>query len=111
MGLAGQQVLRKMAAPQSGDEIQQPGQHHKPGGLKMESAAPAVLVGQDEAVAGGDNSAGSGDRNLEQGRRQDIAGFTPIEARVRNQNFDASDQQGQETERGNPVSDPNQRGM
>src|SRR5580698_11560729 len=37
-----------------------------------------------------------------------IAGFAPIEARVRDQDFNSRDEQGEKTQRGDPMSDTDQ---
>jgi len=42
---------------------------------------------------------------LEQRRSQYVTGFTPIEARVRDENFHSADEQGQEAHGGDPVGD------
>ena len=71
----------------------------------MEIAAPAVLVGKHVAVAGGDGCSRGGNRQLEQRRSEYVAGFAPIEARVRDENFNSADEQGQEAQGGDPVGD------
>ena len=58
----------------------------------MEITAPAVLVGKHVAVAGGDGGSGGWNRQLEQRSSSYVAGFTPIEARVRDENLYSADE-------------------
>ena len=105
IGLAREQVFPQVPCEQAGDYVQQAGQYDDPGGLKVEIAAPAVLVRQHVPVAGGHQGPRGRDREFEQRRGQYVAGFAPIEARVRDHNFDSGDQQGKKAQRGDPVSD------
>src|ERR1700686_3580217 len=86
IGLTGEQVFAQMAGKQNGDGVQRAGQYGEPGSLKVEIAAPAVLVRQDVAVASGHQMPGGRDWYFEQRRSQDIAGFAPIEARMGDEN-------------------------
>src|ERR1700680_533683 len=104
VGSSGQQTPPEMPFDQSEDYVKQPGQYSDPGGLEMEIAAPSVLVGKHVAVAGGHGGSGGWNRQLEQRRSSYVAGFTPIEARVRNENLHSADEQGQKGEGGDPVS-------
>ena len=40
-----------------------------------------------------------------------VTGFTPIEARVRDHDFDSGDEQGKKAEGGDPMSDADERGV
>src|SRR5215813_12890008 len=100
-----------MACPQAVDSVQQTGQDRAPGGLKMEIAAPAVLIRQHIAVAGRHGIPRGRDRQLEERRSQYVAGFTPIESRVRDDDLDPAYQQGKEAQRGDPVSNADDRGV
>ena len=60
---------------------------------QVEIAAPAVLVGHDVAVAVGTVSRDDGDGNLEERGGAEVAGFAPVEARVRDDDFAAGDEQ------------------
>jgi len=77
----------------------------------MEIPAPAVLVGQHVSVAGRDGGARRRDRYPEQRRSPRITHFAPIEARVRDQDFDARDQQSDERNYCDPVRHPNEHSM
>ena len=71
----------------------------------MEIAAPAVLVRKHVPVAGGDGCSRRRNRQCEQRSSEGIAGFAPIEARVRDHNFNSGDKEGKKTQRGDPMSD------
>ena len=71
----------------------------------MEIAAPAVLVGKHVAVAGGDGCSRGGIGSWNSGGSQHVAGFAPIEARVRDENLNSADEQRQEADGGDPVGD------
>src|SRR5215467_9202103 len=71
----------------------------------MEIAAPAVLVGKNVAVAGGNQVAGRGNGDFEKRSSVDVAGLAPIETRMGDNNFQAADQQGEKDKRDEPVRD------
>src|SRR5277367_6665985 len=77
----------------------------------MEVAAPAVLVREDVAVAGGDQTARGGDVESKERCGQVVAGFAPVEARMRDDEFSAGDEQSEEAECGDPVSDADEERM
>jgi hypothetical protein len=77
----------------------------------MEIAAPAVLIRQHITVAGRHQCPRGRDRQFEQRWSQIVAGFTPIEARVRDDNFGSADEQGKKAEGGDPVRDADERRM
>src|SRR5690242_14124125 len=77
----------------------------------MKIAAPAVLVRPRVTVAGRHQPPGRGDWKFEQRRSQYVAGFTPIEARVRDDNFESADQQSKEAQSSDPVSDADEGRM
>lgn len=80
-----------------------------PGRLKVEIPAPSVLVRQDVPNAGRHEVPRCRNWQLEQGWSMYVAGFTPIEARVRNHNFSTTDQQGEKAQGGGPVQDADER--
>jgi len=96
VGASGKQIPPEMSGEQSPGQVKQASPYSDPGGLEMEIAAPSVLVGEHVAIACRDGGPGGGNRELEQGRSEYIAGFPPIEARVRNENFNSADEQGKE---------------
>ena len=49
----GDKVFAEMAVCKARDEVDQPGEYGDPCGLKVQGAAPAILVGHDVAVTGG----------------------------------------------------------
>src|SRR4051794_14571555 len=75
----------------------------------MEIAAPAVLVRQHVAVTGRDGCSRSRNGQLKQRSSEYVAILAPIEARVRNKNFNSADEQGQKTQSRNPVGDANKQ--
>src|SRR5271166_870839 len=99
------QALAKMPGQQTPDHIEQADEDQHPGSLKVEIPAPAVLVRHHVPVARLHQRPRRWDRQLEQRVSQHIAGFAPIEARVRDHNFQAGDQQGKKAQDGDPVSD------
>jgi len=109
IGASRKQILPEMACEQSEGYIEQAGQDRDPGGLEMQIAAPSVLIGKHVAIAGGDGGSRGWKRQFEQRRTEYVAGFTPIEARVRKENFYSADEQGEEGQGGDPMSDANER--
>src|SRR5208282_2570260 len=93
-----------MPGKQARDEVQQSGKYHYPSGLKVEIAAPAVLVRQHVRVAGRHQLPRGRHRKFEQRSGQIVASFAPIEAWVRDDNFTSADEQGKKTQGGDPVS-------
>ena len=75
----------------------------------MEIPAPAILVGEHVAVAGGNSGSGGRDRYRESRRRVHVAGLTPIKARMRHNDFESTDKEGQERKRGEPVGNANEK--
>ena len=71
----------------------------------MEIPAPAVLVRQHVPVTGRHQCPRGRDRYFEQCWSQYIAGFAPIEARMRDYKFNSTDKQGNKAQGGDPVSD------
>ena len=100
-----------MARPQTGDDVDEARQHQGPCRLKVEIPAPAILVGQHVSVASRDCRSRRRDRNLEQRRSPRIAHFAPIEARVRDQDLNAGDQQSNERNYCDPVRHPDEQSM
>src|SRR5690348_5423894 len=82
------EVSREMACRESVNKIQQARQHRAPCRLEMQMPAPAVLVGQDETVAGRHRASRRRNRNLEQCWCVDVSRFPPIETRVGNDDLD-----------------------
>jgi hypothetical protein len=71
----------------------------------VQIAAPAVLVRENVAVAGGHAVARRGDVEGEERLRVDVAGLAPVEARVREEDLDTGDEECDEREEGEPVRD------
>jgi len=74
----------------------------------MEIPAPAVLVGKHVAVASRDHGSGGWNRQCEQGSGTYVARFAPIKARVRDENFYSTEEQGQEGYGDEPMRDANE---
>src|SRR5579863_1404764 len=108
---AREQVFPQAPRKEERDYVQYAGQDDDPGRLKVQVTAPAVLVGEDVAVAGGDQRARGGNVEFEKRRGRVVAGFPPIEARVRDNEFGAGDEQSEKAERGNPVCDADEERM
>ena len=77
----------------------------------MQSAAPAVLIGEDEFIACLDDASGGWNRNLEECGGGGVAGFAPIEAGVGDDEFDSGDEEGEKAECGEPVGEADDEGM
>ena len=105
------QVLPEVARPQTGDDVDEAGQNQGPCCLKVEIPAPAILVRQHVSVASRDGRSRRRDRYLEQRSSARIADFAPIEARVRDQDLNASDQQSNERNYCDPVRHPDEQSM
>ncbi len=99
----GEQVAAEMAGEKAVEAIGEAGDHDDPGSLKVEGAAPAVLVGHDVVVAGRHRVARGGNGDGEEWTRHDVADFAPVEARVGDDDFSAGDEQGEEAEHGDPM--------
>ena len=56
----GEEIAAEVAGCEQIDEVDDAGEDEEPGGLEMQIAAPAVLVGKDVAVAGGHGVARGG---------------------------------------------------
>ena len=87
IGWRREEVLAEVAGPQDVNRIDQAGEHQEPCGLEVEIAAPAILVGHDEAVACRDHISRGGDVQGEEGRGHHVASFTPVEPWVRDEDF------------------------
>src|SRR5690242_17487256 len=82
-GLCGEQIIAQVPGEERGEYVQQAGQDDNPGRLKVEVAAPTVLVRKDVTVARGDHRARGRDGNSKERLGQHIAGLSPVEARMR----------------------------
>ena len=111
MGWRGEQVFAEVSVDEARGYVDQAGEDQNPCGLKVEISAPAVLVGQDLVVAGGHGISRRGDGNFEQRGSSRVAGFAPIESRMRDDDLSAGDEQGEEGNDGEPVGDAHQRSM
>ena len=106
-----EEVLAEVAGPEDVDRVNEAGEHEQPGGLEVEIAAPAVLVGHDEAVARGDGAARGGDGDGEEGLGHHVAGFAPVETGVRDEDLQAGEEQGKKGEDSDPVRGADERGV
>jgi hypothetical protein len=82
----------EVADPQAGDRVGQTGEHQSPRCLKVQVAAPAILVGQHVAVARRDRIPRRRDMYREQRMSQGVTDLTPIETRVRDDDLQAADE-------------------
>jgi len=71
----------------------------------MEIAAPAILVRKNIAITSGNHVSGCGNGDFEQRSRVDVAGLAPIEARMRDNNFQSANQESEEGKGDEPVRD------
>ena len=94
----GKKLLAEVLCEDAGNGIEQAREHGKPGGLKVQRAAPA----RGPAKHGRK-------RKIEQGGSADASRFTPVKMRMRQDNAEAADHQSEKAERENPVSDADQR--
>jgi len=65
---------------------------------RLKGTAPAVLVRQYVPVAGRHQCPRGRDRQFEQRWSQIVASFTPMEARVRDHNFNSGNEQGKKAQ-------------
>src|SRR6476646_9912462 len=91
--------------------IEQSRPDRKPCRLEMEIAAPAVLIGEHVAVAGGDCPAGGWHVKIEPGMHVYIAGFAPVQARMRKQDLSSATEQSEKGKRRKPMGHAHQRGV
>lgn len=103
IGPGRQQVATEMPGDQSANQVDQAHEDNCPGRLKVEETAPAILVRQDEVVAGRDRGAGGRDGNHEQGLHGSVARFTPVKPGMRDQDLDTGDEEREEAEHRQPV--------
>ena len=89
----GEEIFPEMVRPQAVDKIDETSEQQRPRGLKVKIPTPAVLVGQHIAIACRDGGPRRRGRYLEQGHRQRIAHFAPIETRVGDEDLNSRDQQ------------------
>ena len=109
VGGCGEQVFAEVAGQEAGDHVDQAGDYQDPCGLEVEIAAPAILVGPGVVVAGGNGVARCRDGNLEEWSGARVAGFAPVETRVRDDDLHAGDEQGQERNDRDPVGYADER--
>ncbi len=93
-----------MARPEAVDAVKEAGEHGDPGRLEVEVAAPAVLVGEEVVVAGGHGGPRGGNVQAEERLSSGVAGFSPVETGMGDEDFDAGDEEGEEGEDRDPVS-------
>ena len=98
-----EEVPKEVACEKANNHVDNAGQHQDPCGLKVQVAAPAILVGHHVAVAGGNTAPGRGDGQSEQGLSSHIADLAPIETRVRNNNFGTGNEECEETHDRDPM--------
>ena len=104
-GRSWKQVFAEVSCDEARGHIDQSGEDQNPCGLKVEIAAPAVLVGQDVVVARGNGISRGGDWYFEERGSSRVAGFAPIESRMRDDDLSAGDEQSEEGDYGEPVRD------
>lgn len=85
------QVASKVAGPQTPKCIRQACQHRGPRGLKVQIAAPSILVGQHIAIPGRNHRPRRRDRYSEQRTSSNVACLAPIKTRVRDHNLGPAD--------------------
>jgi hypothetical protein len=111
IGAGRQDVVAKVAGPKTFDHVDEASENEQPCCLEVEIAAPAILVGHHEVVGGGDRRPGCGDGQGEEGARHYVAGLTPIEPWVGDEDLCARDQQSQEGDDREPVRNADERRM
>src|ERR1019366_7080800 len=111
IGAGREQIPPKMPCNEAEDQVEQSGQDRKPGGLEMEITAPAILVGKDVVIACRERCSRGRNRQGEKRWSSYVAGFAPIETWMRDEDFNSADQQGQETQGGDPVGEADNRRM
>jgi len=107
----GNEVATEVAIEKTEKCVDESGEDKEPRGLKVQVAAPAVLVGHIGAVAIIDCVARGGDGDGEERVLVDVAGFAPVEAGMGDDEFKAGDEQREEAEDCEPMGDADERGM
>jgi hypothetical protein len=100
-----------MSGQEAVQQIEQTRPDRKPCGLKMEVAAPAVLIGEDVSIAGGDGVAGGRQVQIEPRAHVYVAGLAPIKTGMRKHDFCSADEEGEKGERCDPVRDAHEGGV
>ena len=91
-----EQVSREVAIEQARDDVDKAGEYEDPGGFEMKIAGPSILVGHYIVVAAGNRVARCRDGDFKERSGAGVAGFSPVEARVGDDDFAARDEQSQE---------------
>ena len=107
----GKKVASEVAVEEACCSVYEAGEDENPGCFKVKIAGPAVLIGHDVVVAGGNGIARCGDRDLEERCGAGVAGFSPVKTRVGDDDFPAGDEQGEERNDGEPVRYADERGV
>lgn len=111
VGSGRDEVFAEVAVEETGEDVDKARKEQQPRGLKVERAAPAVLVGHDVSISGGNGSARCGNGQGEEGANHDVAGLAPVETRVRDDDLEAANEQGEERDDGEPVCHADKRGV
>jgi len=107
----GKKVSAEMVVEQARDYVDEAGDYQNPCRFEVEIAAPAILVGPLVVVAGGDGVPRCGDGDLEEGSGAGVAGFTPVEARVGDDDLAAGDKQREEGDDRDPMRYADERSV
>src|SRR5437879_11693339 len=99
ISLARQQILAEVLREEAGEDVKQARQDANPGREEMQITAPARMAYHER------------NREIDERRSPQGACFAPIETRVSDENGDAADEQAKETERRDPMSDADGRGV
>ena len=111
VGRRRKEVAAEMPSPQTPDGVGEAGQHQRPCRLKMEIAAPSILVRQHVPVASRHHCARRRNWYLEKRGGLHVADFTPIKTGMRDQDFNSGDEEGKEGDRRDPVRHANEWSM
>src|ERR1700721_2136556 len=89
-------VFAEVSVRQACEHVHSTGEQHEPRGLEVQVTAPAILVRHYILVGGGYGIARGWDVQGEGRFRHHIAYFSPVEAWMRDDDFQPADEQGEE---------------
>src|ERR1700690_1258804 len=100
-----------MPCQEAKQRVEQTRPDRKPCRLKMEIAAPAVLIREHVPIAGGDGIPGGWQVQIEPRAHVYVAGLTPVKPWMRKHNLSSADQQREKRDSGSPMGHAHERGV
>src|SRR5580692_7730803 len=107
----GKQIAPEMPCEEAEQHVEQTRPDRKPCRLKMEIAAPAVLIREHVPIAGGDCIPGGWQMQIEPRAHVYVAGLTPVKPWMRKHDLSSADQQREKRDRSSPMGRAHERGV